>query len=104
MLLAEIDLRTGGRYRLRFQAPGRELHEVGGEYRVVEPHRRLAFTWAWHSTPERESIVTLEFKATGRGTEFVFLQEQFFDQAARDGHASGWAGAFAKLDRLMAAD
>lgn len=104
VLLAETELRSGGRYRLQFQSPGGEVHDVSGEYREVEPHRRLVFTWAWKSTPERESLVTLEFRPAGRGTEFVFLQEQFHDQAARDGHASGWAGAFAKLDRTLASD
>jgi uncharacterized protein YndB with AHSA1/START domain len=103
VLLAEVDLRVGGRYRLQFQSPGGELNDVGGQYREVEPHRRLVFTWAWKSTPERESVVTLQFRPTGAGTEFVFLQEAFFDQAARDRHASGWAGAFAKLDRVIAA-
>lgn len=102
MLLAEVDLRVGGRYRLQFQVPGGELHDVSGEYREVEPHRRLVFTWAWRSTPERESIVTLQLRPADGGTEFVFLQEQFFDQKARDGHASGWTGAFAKLDRVIA--
>jgi uncharacterized protein YndB with AHSA1/START domain len=103
VLLAEVDLRVGGRYRLQFQAPGGELHDVGGEYREVAPHQRLVFTWAWKSTPERESLVTLQFRPLEGGTEFVFLQEQFFDVAARDGHAGGWTAALAKLGRLIAA-
>ena len=105
VLLAEIDLRVGGRYHLRFRArpEGSEVHDVSGVYREVEPHRRLVFTWAWKSTPERESLVTLQFEAAGGGTGMLFLQEQFFDPAARDGHQRGWTGALAKLDRLLAA-
>jgi hypothetical protein len=31
----------------------------------------------------------------------VFRHEQFFDEAARDNHARGWAGAFTKLDGYL---
>src|SRR5207245_3701133 len=44
-------------------------------------NRRLVFTWTWpNSTPERESLVTISFRATPGGTELVFLHEQFFDE------------------------
>ena len=55
---ADIDLPVGGRYRISFSANG-DYNEVGGIYREVVPNQRLVFTWAWHSTPERESLVTI---------------------------------------------
>jgi len=67
----------------------------------VLPHSKLVFTWAWKSTPERESLVTLSFRPSGEGTEFNMLHEQFFDVAARDRHAFGWAGSFTKLERFL---
>ena len=51
--------------------------------------------------PERESVVTIVFNAVGSGTELDFRHEQFFDQAARDGHQRGWSGALAKLDDYL---
>src|ERR1700676_5295701 len=36
-----------------------EYCEVGGVYREVAPNERLVFSWAWHSTPVRESLVTV---------------------------------------------
>ena len=30
-------------------------NEVRGIYREAVPYQRLVFSWAWHSTPERES-------------------------------------------------
>src|ERR1700730_2984918 len=36
-----------------------EYYEVDGVYREVAPNERLVFSWAWHSTPESESLVTV---------------------------------------------
>jgi uncharacterized protein YndB with AHSA1/START domain len=101
VLAAELDVRVGGHYRIAFTTTDGEQHEVGGTYREVQPPRRLSFTWAWRSTPERESLVTLVMEPVGTGTRLVFRHERFFDDAAREGHARGWAGAFGKLDRLL---
>lgn len=101
--LAELDVRTGGRWRIAFTTQDGEKHEVGGAYQEVVPLRRLVFSWAWHSTPERVSLVTVELRPAGEGTELAFLHERFFDQAARDNHERGWTGTFAKLDALMEA-
>ena len=99
--LAEMDVRVGGRYHIRFGVPGQETHNVSGTYLEVEPHRRLVFDWGWQSTPERVSRVTVTLRPLGDGTELVFVHEKFFDQAARDSHNEGWAGAFLKLDKLF---
>jgi uncharacterized protein YndB with AHSA1/START domain len=58
---AEIDARSGGRFRISFSSDD-EYYEVGGVYREVVPNERLVFSWAWHSTPERESLVTVSLK------------------------------------------
>ena len=43
---AEMNVRVGGRYRIRFKTEDGESHEVGGIYREVVPNSRLQFTWA----------------------------------------------------------
>jgi uncharacterized protein YndB with AHSA1/START domain len=96
-----MDVRVGGRYHIRFGVPGGEEHNVSGVYQEVVVNRKLVFSWAWQSTPERVSRVTVTLQPSGPGTELVFVHEQFFDQAARDRHNQGWAGAFAKLDRFL---
>ena len=66
------------------------------------PNRKLVFTWTWpNSTPERESLVTISFRATQGGTELVFLHEQFFDETVRDNHRRGWSESFDKLERFL---
>ena len=100
--LAQLDPRVGGRYRIVFGGPQGTDHEVQGVYREVVPYRRLVFTWTWpNSTPDRESLVTIVFKAAGGGTELDFRHERFFDEAARDGHRRGWSAAFDKLEQFL---
>jgi uncharacterized protein YndB with AHSA1/START domain len=99
--LAETDVRVGGRFHVVFSTLDGDQHDVSGVYREVQPHRRLVFTWAWKSTPERVSLVTLTFRPSGGGTEFSMLHEQFFDVAARDRHEFGWTGSLAKLERYL---
>jgi uncharacterized protein YndB with AHSA1/START domain len=100
---AETDVRVGGRYAIAFRASDGEEHGVGGIYQEVTPHSKLSFTWAWKSTPERVSLVTLMLRPTASGgTQLDFRHERFFDSAARDNHERGWTGTFQKLDRFLA--
>jgi len=98
---AETDLRIGGRYRIVGHMAN-DIHEVGGVYREIVPDEKLVYTWAWKSTPERESLVTLQFKPDGAGTLLTLTHEQFFDDDARDRHQHGWSGALDKLEKLFA--
>jgi uncharacterized protein YndB with AHSA1/START domain len=97
----EISARTGGRYRLVMRAPNGDEHDVSGVYREVVPNEKLVFTWAWKSTPERESLVTVLFKPDGAGTMLTLTHEQFFDEAARDHHQQGWTGSLDKLEKFV---
>ena len=105
--LAQLDVRVGGRFRIVFGGAQGTDHEVQGVYREVVPCSkttvgRLVFTWTWpNSTPERESVVTIVFKAAGTGTELDFRHEQLFDESVRDGHQRGWSGALDKLGEFL---
>jgi uncharacterized protein YndB with AHSA1/START domain len=100
--VAELDVRVGGRFRIVFGGKEGRDHEVQGVYVVVQPQRKLAFTWTWpNTTPERESVVTIVFKAEGTGTQLEFKHEELFDESVRDGHKRGWTESFAKLDDYL---
>ena len=101
-LSAEIDARVGGSYRLLMKSPDGEEHDVSGVYREVVPNEKLVFTWAWKSTPERQSLVTVLLKPDGDGTLLTLTHEQFFDETARDHHRQGWTGSLDKLERFVA--
>ena len=94
---AEIDLRVGGRYCIAFGAPDGEQHEVSGVYQEVVPHSRLVFTWAFKSTPERVSRVSIELKPTSGGTDLRFVHDRFFNEQARINHERGWPEFFDNL-------
>jgi uncharacterized protein YndB with AHSA1/START domain len=99
---ARMDVRVGGRFEIGFSTAGGEQHRVGGVYREVVPERRLVFSWAWHTTPERESLVTVSLSADGNGTLLTLYHEQFVDEKARDGHERGWTGTLDRLEKLFA--
>lgn len=101
VLKAETDVRVGGRFHVVFKTLDGESHDVSGTYREVDPPRKLVFSWAWISTPERVSQVTLRFEPEDDGTAFTLLHERFFDAAARDGHARGWSGSLEKLEKFL---
>jgi uncharacterized protein YndB with AHSA1/START domain len=100
---AETDVRVGGRYDITFHTEDGERHNVSGVYREVETNAKLQFTWRWITMPERESLVTITIKPDGDGCILTLFHEQFFDEAARDGHEKGWSGCLDKLERTLAA-
>jgi len=100
--VAELDVRIGGRFRIVFGGREGTDHEVTGVYVIVQPNRKLGFTWTWpRTTPERESVVTIEFKRAGNGTELLFRHEQLHDESVRDGHKRGWTESLAKLEEYL---
>ena len=100
--VADLDLRVGGRFRLVFGGPDGNEHEATGAYKEVVPNRKLVFSWCWpRTTPDRVSRITILLRPEGGGTDFEFRHEQFFDEAARDGHQRGWTTTFVKLEAFL---
>jgi uncharacterized protein YndB with AHSA1/START domain len=99
---AACDPRIGGRYHWVMRNPAGEILDVGGVFREMVPNEKLVFTWVWKSTPERESLVTVEIKPDGAGSLLTVTHEQFFDEDARDRHQGGWNGALDKMEKLFA--
>ena len=99
--IAETDLRVGGRFRVQFWGKNEEHHSVSGIYREVVPNRKLVFSWAWQSTPERESQVTIDLNPVTDGTMLTLTHEQFFDEKARDDHRRGWTLALDTMEKIF---
>lgn len=101
VLVAETDLRTGGRFHIVFCTEDGEEHDVSGVYQDVIQDEKLVFSWAWRSTPERQSQVTVSIKPDGDGSMLTLFHEQLFDEATRDRHEFGWTGAINKLETFV---
>ena len=99
---AVTDVRVGGRYAITFSTEDGEQHHVSGVYREVVPGQKLVFTWAWRTTPERESLVTILIKPERTGSLLTLIHEQLFDEPTRDRHAQGWSGSLDKLTQFLA--
>lgn len=99
---ADLDARVDGRYLIRYlKTDGREL-EVSGQYLEVVPDAKLVFTWAWRSSPEQESLVTVLLRPDGNGTLLTLTHEQFVDEETRDHHQLGWGDGLDSLERYFA--
>lgn len=102
VLFAETDVRVDGCFRVAFQTPDGETHDVRGTYLEVAPDAKLVFTWAWITMPDRESRVTVALRPDGDGCMLTLIHEMLADEAARDGHVTGWNGALDKLENFLA--
>lgn len=98
---AEVDARPGGRFRVVLREDNGARHEVGGRYTEVTPGRGLAFTWAWHNAPERESRVTVRLRAVAEGTELTLTHDRFADADTAGRHRRGWTESFERLGALF---
>lgn len=108
---AHADVRVGGRYSLVMRAlTGSAAVYVHGFFQEIVPPHRLVFT---HMFERREggelfepvglaghqTLVTVEFKAHGSGTELVLVQEAIPTPVAEEMLEIGWRGI---LDNLAA--
>lgn len=93
----EADARVGGNYLIEMKNPDGGSHIVSGTYDEVIDGEKLVFSWAWASTPDEVSRVTVLLRDHGDGTELTLIHEQFVDDATRDKHEGGWSACLEKL-------
>jgi uncharacterized protein YndB with AHSA1/START domain len=101
-LITEADPRVGGRFRVLMRGPDGVEHDVSGVYLELVRDEKLVFSWAWKTTPDEVSQVTVTLRRDGDGTLLTLTHDQFVDVATRDSHSDGWSGALDKLERLVA--
>jgi uncharacterized protein YndB with AHSA1/START domain len=100
----ELDVRAGGAYRIAMQPPDGDLFHLHGEFREVEPPRRLSYSFVWEppDPDDRETVVTLSFGETAEGTNLVVEQGIFATGARHDLHHDGWTEALDRLEHALA--
>jgi uncharacterized protein YndB with AHSA1/START domain len=98
------DVRVGGKYRWDLSNAEGEKMTAFGEYRELEPGRKIVFTWQWDDDETWEnhiSVVTVELSDHDGGTELRLIHEQLPNMASRDGHTGGWNSALNKLEKFF---
>ena len=95
-----LDVKPGGRWRTTLLKPDGGEAITSGIYRIVEPPRRLSFTWAWegeNGARGHETEVIVTFDAAPGGTRLVLVQQRFESSDTCARHTTGWSAAFDRL-------
>jgi uncharacterized protein YndB with AHSA1/START domain len=103
LLSCDVDMRTGGGYRLVFRFPGTdEPMAFFGTYKEVVPNKRVVWT---NEESDQGALTTVTFEEHGGRTLLTF-HELYPTTAALDealaGSAEGLPEQFAQLDELLA--
>ncbi len=104
VLMAEVDPRLGGRFRVRFRLTSGSEHESYGAFLEFVPDERFAMSWRWVGGLEDagESRIDVTLRPVPEGAEVTFTHSRLESQETRASHEKGWTGSFAKLERYCA--
>jgi uncharacterized protein YndB with AHSA1/START domain len=101
LLSCEMDVRTGGGYRVAFGQEGSEPMEFFGKYLEVIPNARLVWT---NEESQDAAVTTVTFEDKGDKTLLV-LHELYPSKEALDEACAGMEGGmpeqFEQLDELL---
>jgi uncharacterized protein YndB with AHSA1/START domain len=98
------DVRVGGTFRWDLTNSEGEKMTCRGEYRELQPDKKIVFTWQWEDDEDWEnhiSIVTVELDDADGGTELRLIHEHLPNEESRDGHTRGWNSALDKFEKLV---
>jgi uncharacterized protein YndB with AHSA1/START domain len=99
---AQVDLRVGGAVRvvMRDPAQGREVGG-GGNYTLIEPPTRLAFTWTWDGE-DRQTLIELAFLEAEGMTTVRMTHSGLRDEESVGRHEYGWGNCLDNLEVALA--
>lgn len=100
----ELDVRTGGKYRIVMVHADGELLPVRGVYKEVRSPERLVMTWTWEEddpSEEHETLLTLDFLDSQGDTELVLTHEKLRNEESRASHEHGWTEILEKLPVVL---
>jgi len=95
---AEIDARAGGKWRILTKGDEGDC-EITGEYRVIEPPCKLAFTWTSRDTDLLPTLVTMELNEDEMepGCHLTLTHAGFTSPEAVHKHGAAWGVMLDKL-------
>ena len=109
----KYDFEPGGQYRIRMIPTG-EDSDCGGDttcdsvcagefIEVLSPSRIvMSFTWIENGGDIGYTLLTIEIKAAGNGTELILTHERLPNEEMRIAHRGGWEGSLKGLEDYLA--
>ena len=87
------------------QPPEGEGFTLSGEFREVDPPRRLVYTSRWEppDPDDRDTLVTFSLPDLGPSTLVTVDQGYFATEQRRALHEQGWSEALARLHHMVTA-
>jgi uncharacterized protein YndB with AHSA1/START domain len=98
---AEVDLRVGGKLRVKMRRPDGTEHVIAGEYTEVAPPHRLVFACTFSDDPDNEQLVELTFTESEGSTTVVLINSGISTDDRRDAQDYGWYGCLDQLERAL---
>jgi uncharacterized protein YndB with AHSA1/START domain len=95
-----VDPRVGGGFRIVMEGRPEGGVEHYGDYLAIEPPSLLSFTWISRNTDDRPTVVTVEFRERGTGTDVV-LTHRGLPARSVEGHRRGWTELLGALDEAL---
>lgn len=86
---AQLDPRRGGSFRIDVDGE----HIASGEYRELDPPRRLVMSWGWEGDlelPPHSTTVEITLEPDGQGTLLRLRHLGLPSDAQRISHREGW--------------
>jgi len=97
LLSCEMDVRTGGKYRLEFAVGGTDTMAFHGKYLAVVPDERIVWT---NEEEDEGAVTTVTFEDQGGKTLLTFHELYPSRESLDEAMAGSAAGLPAQLDQL----
>ncbi len=104
---AKVDLRIGGKYQFTMQEPDGTRHHPNGEYRIIDPPKKLVFTWildgqgcSGSDGHHAETLVTIELEDVNGSCRLTLTHDFLPSEESKAAHNMGWTGSLDRLEAL----
>ena len=106
LLVCDIDLRVGGRWRYVVQGPDGSQHGFSGEYKELVPAQRIVSTEGYEGMPGTDYLATVTLTEQGGKTmltnHLVYQMKEHRDGHVASGMEGGMNETYDRLDEVVA--
>ena len=104
----EVDLRIGGKYQFTMQEPDGTRHHPKGEYHIIDPPKKLVFTWVLDGQgcsgsdgQYTETRVTIDFEEVDGSCRLTLTHDFLPGEESKAAHNMGWTGSLERLEEMV---